>query len=54
MTKNVLDKLSEGEAFEVLVGEEVARENVSRLVRSSGDDLEIEEIENYYKLEISR
>jgi len=54
MTKNVLDKLSEGEAFEVLVGEEVARENVSRLVRSSGADLEIEEIENYYKLEISR
>ena len=54
MTKNVLDQLSEGESFEVLVGEEVARENVSRLVKSSGAKAEIETIDNYYKLKVSK
>jgi len=54
MTKNVLDNLSEGESFEVLVGEEVARENVSRLVKSSGAELSIEEVDGYYKLNVSK
>ena len=54
MTKNVLDNLSEGVSFEVLVGEEVARENVSRLVKSSGAELSIEEVDGYYKLNVSK
>jgi TusA-related sulfurtransferase len=52
MTKKALE--AETEDLEILVGEEVARENVSRFVRKSGAEVEVSEIEDGYKLIVKR
>ncbi|CCU79698.1 hypothetical protein HSACCH_01530 [Halanaerobium saccharolyticum subsp. saccharolyticum DSM 6643] len=52
MTKEALENSQED--LEILVGEEVAKENVSRFVRKSGAEVEESEIEDGYKLIVTR
>ncbi len=52
MTKKALE--TDEENLEILVGEEVAKENVSRFVRKSGAEVEASEIEDGYKLIVTR
>jgi len=52
MTKKALE--AETEDLEILVGEEVAKENVSRFIRKSGAEVEVSEIEDGYKLIVKR
>ncbi len=52
MTKEALENNQED--LEILVGEEVAKENVSRFVRKSGAEVEVSEIEDGYKLIVTR
>ncbi len=52
MTKSALE--ADKEDLEILVGEEVAKENVSRFVRKSGAEVEVSEIEDGYKLIVTR
>ncbi len=52
MTKEALEN-NQGD-LEILVGEEVAKENVSRFVRKSGAKVEASEIEDGYKLIVTR
>jgi TusA-related sulfurtransferase len=52
MTKKALE--ADKEDLEILVGEEVAKENVSRFVRKSGAEVEVIEIEDGYKLIVKR
>ncbi|ADO76284.1 sulfurtransferase TusA family protein [Halanaerobium praevalens] len=48
MTKEALENSQED--LEILVGEEVAKENVIRFVRKSGAEVEVSKIEDGYKL----
>ena len=52
MTKKALE--AETGDLEILVGEEVAKENVSRFVIKSGAEVEVSEIEDGYKLIVTR
>jgi len=52
-TKNVLDGLAAGE-ITVLVDEEVAKENVSRLARSCGREVTVTEDAGEFKLIIEK
>jgi len=54
MTKKALANLESGETVEILIGEEVAKENVSRFARNSGCKVEVSNIEDGYKLNISK
>mgnify|MGYP006303681939 CR=1 FL=1 len=54
MTKQAIQEIPEGE-ITVLVGEEVAKENVSRMARNSGCSVEVEDSEeNGYRLLITK
>ena len=52
MTKKALEAVEED--LEILVGEEVAKENVSRFVKKSGAEVEVTEIGDGYKLIVKR
>jgi len=52
MTKKALE--AETGDLEILVGEEVAKENVSRFVRKSGAKVKASQIEDGYKLIVTR
>lgn len=52
MTKKALENYEDD--LEILVGEEVAKENVSRLIRKYGATVEIKELDDGYKLIVSR
>ena len=41
MTKNAVSDLKKGDSIKVLIGEEVAKENVGRFARNSGCDVEV-------------
>ena len=53
MTKQAINSLEEGEIV-VLIDEEVAKENVSRMARNSGCEVEVEEEADEYKLLITK
>ncbi len=52
-TKQAIEKLGDGE-LEVLLGEEVAKENVSRMARNAGCEVKVEEEADEYKLLITK
>jgi len=52
-TKEAIEALPSGEII-VLVDEEVAKENVSRLARSFGCDLEVTEKDGEFQLRITK
>lgn len=52
MTKKALENYEDD--LEILVGEEVAKENVSRLIRNYGATVEIKELDDGYKLIVSK
>ena len=54
MTKNALSDFSTEDKVEVLVGEEVAKENVTRFARNSGFNVEINNMDSGYKLLITK
>ncbi|ADL12419.1 sulfurtransferase TusA family protein [Acetohalobium arabaticum] len=53
MTKQAIQEISEGE-ITVLINEEVAKENVSRMARNSGCSVEVEDSEDGYRLLITK
>ena len=55
MTKNAISDLKKNESIKVLIGEEVAKENVGRFARNSGCDVEVNNEGNEeYKLIITK
>ena len=55
MTKNGVSNLKKGNSIKVLIGEEVAKENVGRFARNSGCDVEVNNISNEeYELIITK
>ncbi len=53
-TQNALGDLAAGEALEVLVETVTSRENVSRMARSKGFVVQVEETDDGFKLTISK
>ncbi|MCK8826778.1 sulfurtransferase TusA family protein [Natroniella acetigena] len=53
MTKQALTKITDGQ-ITVLINEEVAKENVTRFVESSGCEVEVKKNEEEYKLLITK
>lgn len=54
MTKQALNDLDSGDSIEVILGEEVARENVSRFARNSGCNVEVNNREDDYQIIITK
>lgn len=54
MTKNALNKIDDKEELIVLVDKDVARENVGRLARNLGYNVEVNNKKDSYKLIISK
>ena len=55
MTKNAVSDLKTDDSIKVLIGEEVAKENVGRFARNAGCDVEIEDKGNEeYELVITK
>ncbi len=54
MTKNAVNELQKNDSIEVLVGEEVAKENVCRFARNSGCDVEVNNRDDGYQLIITK
>ncbi|MGM0437781.1 MAG: sulfurtransferase TusA family protein [Bacillota bacterium] len=55
MTKNAVNDLNKGDSIKVLIGEEVAKENVGRFARNSGCNVEVNNKDNdEYELLITK
>ena len=55
MTKDAVNDLKKGDSIKVLIGEEVAKENVGRFARNSGCNVEVNNKDNdEYELLITK
>ncbi len=53
-TKNVLEEISEGEKFAVLVDNEAAVTNVTRFAEAQGHEVSVEEKERFWRLIVTK